>query len=78
MASLDNAPTTREGLCNDAGTADGGGNTNTLRLRQRAERRTRYRRVGPYGAILLMTTLVQRSMAAGSFLKVRRTKRTCF
>lgn len=80
MTSLENASPARQGLCVDdaAGRAADGGNTNnTSRLRRRrAERRPR--RVGPYGAILLMTTLVQRSMAAGSFFKVRGTKRTYF
>lgn len=62
--AVENAPTPLY----DAG-SDGDGNT--LRVRRRAKRRTR--RVGPYGAILLISTLMQRSMAAGGFFEVRRT-----
>eukprot|EP00752_Nemacystus_decipiens_P004972 g4522.t3 len=70
MASLGNAPTARQRqrVCDGAGSSSGGGgNINTLRLRRRAERKPR--RVGPYGFILLMSTLVQRSIAAGGFFK---------
>ena len=76
MASLERAPTairhSRQRVCDDSGSPGrgGGGNADTLHLRRQAERRMPRSRVGSYGAILLMTTLVQRSMAAGSFFKV--------
>eukprot|EP00903_Cladosiphon_okamuranus_P012485 g11691.t1 len=52
----------------DAQGSNGGGNT-TLSLARRRSRGRRSRRVGPCGALLLMSTLVQRSMGAGSFFK---------
>lgn len=77
MASLENALVTPSPLFDDApsiSNPDGGGNTVVCLLGRRAKKRRPCRRLGPYGAILLMSTLVQRSMAAGGFFKVRATR----